>query len=191
MGSTELNFVEILPNFSQMRSLKLIGILLVFALILDFGPWMWVAIGLFTVFSATSDVAIDGYTIEMLNKDELGLANGIRIGLYRVAILTTGFLLILTDWFSWGATYFAGGVILMVCGWVCLMAPKEKAYQTRSERSLLAELKLILNYPFALALMFVLILMGVGLVDLKVNFSEGPRRRIPDRPSAAPRRCGP
>ena len=147
-------------------------ILLGFALILDLGPWAWVAIGLFTAFSATSDVAIDGYTIEMLDKNELGVANGIRIGMYRVAILATGFLLALTDWFSWSATYFAGGVILVTCGWVCLRAPKEQTYETRSEKSLSAEFKLILNYPFALALILVLILLVVGLVDLKMGFSK-------------------
>ena len=30
-------------------------VMLMFALLLDFGPWVWTAIALFTVFSATSD----------------------------------------------------------------------------------------------------------------------------------------
>ncbi len=151
----------------------LMGIILLgFAFILDLGPWAWVVIGLFTAFSATSDVAIDGYTIEMLDKNELGVANGIRIGMYRVAILATGFLLALTDWFSWSATYFAGGVILIVCGWVCLRAPQEQALSTRSKTSVAAEIKLILNYPFALALMLVLGLLVLGLLDLKIGFSK-------------------
>jgi len=41
----------------------------------------------FTVLSATNDIAIDGYTIEMLDRDEIGLANGVRIGFSRVGML--------------------------------------------------------------------------------------------------------
>ena len=66
-------------------------IMFVFAWHAEFGAWVWWAIGLFTLMSATNDIAIDGYTIEMLNKRELGLANGLRIGFYRVGMLASGF----------------------------------------------------------------------------------------------------
>ncbi|MCF8724560.1 PAT family beta-lactamase induction signal transducer AmpG [Nitrospina gracilis] len=148
------------------------GVMLVFAVLLDFGPWVWLAIGLFTIFSATSDVAIDAYTIEMLNKDELGLANGIRNGMYRVGMLASGFILVLADWMSWSATYLAGALILFACGTVCLLAPPEQAYKTRSERSLLGEFSLIARYPYALALLFIMVLMGFGLVDTKLDVSD-------------------
>ncbi|MCF8720473.1 MFS transporter [Nitrospina gracilis] len=149
------------------------GVMLVFAVLLDFGPWVWLAIGLFTIFSATSDVAIDAYTIEMLDKDELGLANGIRNGMYRVGMLASGFILVLADWLSWSATYLAGALILFACGTVCLLAPPELAYKTRSDRSLLGEFRLIARYPYALALLFVLALMGFGLVDTRLDVSDG------------------
>jgi PAT family beta-lactamase induction signal transducer AmpG len=61
-------------------------VLIFFAMQAGFGPLTWIAIGIFTALSATNDIAIDGYTIEFLAKEELGLANGIRIGLYRVGI---------------------------------------------------------------------------------------------------------
>ncbi|HEX6944792.1 MAG TPA: MFS transporter, partial [Casimicrobiaceae bacterium] len=66
--------------------------MLYFAVQSGFGPSVWIAIGVFTALSATNDVAVDGYTIEFLDKHELGLANGIRIGLYRVGMLTSGFV---------------------------------------------------------------------------------------------------
>ena len=81
--------------------LLMAGIMLIFAIHAEFGPWVWLAIGAFTVLSATNDIAIDGFTIEMLNKRELGLANGIRIAFYRVGMLASGFILILTDWLGW------------------------------------------------------------------------------------------
>lgn len=149
------------------------GIMLVFAVILDFGPWVWLAIGLFTLFSATSDIAIDAYTIEMLNKDELGLANGVRNGMYRVGMLASGLILVLADWLSWSATYLAGALILVACGIACLLAPPEQAYHTRSERSVKAEFRAIARYPNAFALLLVLVLMGAGLVDTQLKFSNG------------------
>lgn len=148
------------------------GVMLVFAVILDFGPWVWLAIGLFTIFSATSDIAIDGYTIEMLNKDELGLANGVRNGMYRVGMLASGLILVLADWLSWSATYLAGALILFSCGVLCLMAPKEQPYHTRSDRSVLAELRAIARYPNAIAWLMILVLIGVGLVDAQLKFSQ-------------------
>lgn len=148
-------------------------VLLGFAVILDFGPWVWVAIGLFTVFSATSDIAIDGYTIEMLDTNELGIANGIRIGMYRVGMLASGIILILSDYLSWSATYLAGTAILCLCGTVCLMAPQEKPYHTRSIHSVKAEWRLLVQHPYALALVYLFVLGAVGLVDWKLDFSEG------------------
>jgi PAT family beta-lactamase induction signal transducer AmpG len=148
-------------------------VLLAFAIILDFGPWVWVAIGLFTVFSATSDIAIDGYTIEMLEKNELGLANGVRNGMYRVGMLAAGVILILSDYLSWSATYLAGTVILCLCGIACLMAPKERPYHTRSVHSVKAEWILLARHPYALALVYLFLLGAVRLVDWKLDFSEG------------------
>ena len=72
--------------------------MLYFATLAGFGPMVWLAIGVFTALSATNDIAIDGYTIEYLGQDELGLANGIRIGLYRVGMLASGFVLMASEW---------------------------------------------------------------------------------------------
>ena len=40
------------------------GAMLYFAMQAGFGPSVWIAIGVFTLLSATNDIAIDGYTIE-------------------------------------------------------------------------------------------------------------------------------
>lgn len=90
-----------------------------------FGPWVWFAIGAFTALSATNDIAIDGYTIERLNKDELGLANGFRIGFYRVGMLAAGVLLWFSDVGGWTATYWLAAGIFVVISIACLLAPKE------------------------------------------------------------------
>ena len=77
------------------------GVLLAFSVQAGLGPWVWGAIALFTLLSSTNDIAIDGYTIEYLARDEMGLANGIRIGFYRVGMLATGAVLVIADHWSW------------------------------------------------------------------------------------------
>ncbi|GIZ52166.1 MFS transporter [Noviherbaspirillum aridicola] len=90
-----------------------------------FGPWVWFAIGAFTALSATNDIAIDGYTIEQLNKQELGLANGFRIGFYRVGMLAAGILLWFSDVAGWTATYGLASVLFFLIAATSLFAPKE------------------------------------------------------------------
>jgi PAT family beta-lactamase induction signal transducer AmpG len=102
------------------------AILLAFAAAAGFGPWMWAAIGFFTVLSATNDIAIDGYTIEILNRDEMGLANGIRIGFYRVGMLGAGAVLVLPDWVGWSNAFACAAVALALSAGAMLLAPREQ-----------------------------------------------------------------
>jgi len=64
--------------------------------------WFWVLLLAIVTFSATQDIAIDAYTIEVTSKQELGVANSVRIAGYRVSMFTAGGLLIWlagrTDW---------------------------------------------------------------------------------------------
>jgi PAT family beta-lactamase induction signal transducer AmpG len=92
-----------------------------------FGPAVWLAIALFTLLSATNDIAIDGYTIELLDRHEYGLANGVRIGLARVGILTAGVVLILSDYLGWPGAFTLAAAIIATFGVVCLFAPREVA----------------------------------------------------------------
>ena len=124
--------------------------MLYFATLAGFGPMVWLAIGVFTALSATNDIAIDGYTIEYLDQDELGLANGIRIGLYRVGMLASGFVLMASDWLGWpGAFALSAGVFFALAA-ACLFAPRERA-RTAPRGSVRAELAALARSPYALA----------------------------------------
>src|SRR5262249_26674425 len=70
------------------------SVMLAFAVGTGLPLWVWMGIAVFTLLSATNDIAIDGYTIELLDRHEMGLANGVRIGFYRVGMLTAGGILI-------------------------------------------------------------------------------------------------
>ncbi len=68
-------------------------------------PWIVGALALAIAFaSATQDIAIDAYAVDVLRPDEQAVAVGARIAVYRVAMLVAGGLAItLAGEFSWPA----------------------------------------------------------------------------------------
>jgi PAT family beta-lactamase induction signal transducer AmpG len=75
--------------------------------------WFWILLGILCLGSATQDLAIDAYTIDFLETQELGMANGIRSGSYRFGALAAGSgLLILSDWVGWRPAFVGVGVLL-------------------------------------------------------------------------------
>lgn len=111
-----------------------------------FGAWVWVAIGLFTVLSATNDIATDGYTIELLDRREYGLANGLRIGFYRVGMIFAGAVLMLSGWFGWPIAYGLGAVVFGCNAAMALTAPPEQA-RVAKPGTVGAEFRLLRDQP--------------------------------------------
>jgi PAT family beta-lactamase induction signal transducer AmpG len=69
------------------------------------------------VLSATLDIAIDGYTIRLLNDRELGPGNGVRVTAYRVALILAGGVLVrLAGVASWTAAFLASAGIMVALG---------------------------------------------------------------------------
>jgi len=124
-----------------------------------FGPWVWVAIGLFTVFSATNDIATDGYTIELLDRREYGMANGFRIGFYRVGMIFAGVVLIMSGWLGWGAAYVVGGAVFACNALMALFAPPEGA-RLSTPGTLATEFGLLRDQPLWIAAL-ALVLIGL------------------------------
>ncbi len=152
--------------------LLMAAVMVVFAIYGDFGPWVWFAIGIFTLLSATNDIAIDGYTIEMLNKREMGLANGLRIGFYRVGMLAAGFILILSDYIGWSGTYLsAAGLLLLLGGTILLKAPREKPWQRPAGIRLTTELRNLSRHPAAFGAVILFLLGTLWLIDRTTRWS--------------------
>jgi PAT family beta-lactamase induction signal transducer AmpG len=75
----------------------------------------WLALAGICLASATQDIAADAYTIDILEEKELGPANGIRSASYRVALITSGGVLVmLSDTLGWSLTFVAAAVIMVV-----------------------------------------------------------------------------
>jgi PAT family beta-lactamase induction signal transducer AmpG len=139
-------------------NLGMAAVMLAFAGDNGFGTWVWVAIGLFTMLSATNDIAADGYTIELLDKHEYGLANGFRIGFYRMGMLTAGAVLVVSGWYGWSMAYGLAAAVFMVNALVVLAAPREGARSGSAPGALREEIALLRQQPqFGVALGLVLL----------------------------------
>jgi PAT family beta-lactamase induction signal transducer AmpG len=76
---------------------------------------LWVLLLSLAFLSATQDIAIDAYTIELLDEPEMGPANGLRVTTYRIALVSAGGILVaLAGLIGW-RTAFVGAAILMGC----------------------------------------------------------------------------
>lgn len=75
--------------------------------------FFWLVLAGICLASATQDIAADAYTIDLLEEKELGPANGIRSASYRVALVTSGGILVMvSDWLGWFSTFIIAGIIM-------------------------------------------------------------------------------
>jgi PAT family beta-lactamase induction signal transducer AmpG len=97
------------------------------------------AIALFIAFcSASQDIAIDGYAVEVLEKHELGVAVGGRVALYRVAMLVAGAIAItLGQKIGWPAVFVALALLYVPLAGVVIASP-EPPLQIRPPETLRA-----------------------------------------------------
>ncbi len=86
---------------------------------------LWASIACLSIFSATQDIAVDAYSIELLKPSEMGLANGFRQAAYRVALVVAGGLFVaLGGWVGWELTYFTAAGILIMCSIISIRLPR-------------------------------------------------------------------
>ena len=86
-------------------------------------------IGLFAVavafFSATQDIALDAYAVEVLHKDEQGPVSGLRILFYRIGMLLAGaFAVSASEWLPWPLVFLATGAVFAAFTLLVLAAPE-------------------------------------------------------------------
>jgi PAT family beta-lactamase induction signal transducer AmpG len=88
------------------------------------GIGLWIVLVLMVLLSATQDVAIDAYTIQSTTTRELGVANSVRITLYRIAMLTAGGLLVwLAGRIGWPQSFSVGAGLLCGLALCALLLP--------------------------------------------------------------------
>ncbi len=131
---------------------------------------LWICLGMFSFFAATQDIAIDAYSIEMLDQEEMGVANGFRMATYRAALVTSGGLFI---WFSgkvgWTGTYFLAAAIMFVCALISWrLPPVEITRQLISLKAIAEPLTDLLARPHVIQVALFILLYKIG------DFALGP-----------------
>lgn len=115
-------------------------------------PLIWALILGIAVLSATQDIAIDAYSIELLEKRELGHGNGVRVTAYRVAlILAGGAVVAFAGSSGWGNAWWLAAGALLALGLLSPLAPaveRKAAVDTRTLGSVLADLGWAIGVPF-------------------------------------------
>jgi PAT family beta-lactamase induction signal transducer AmpG len=86
---------------------------------------LWVLLLFIALAGATQDIAIDAYTIDLVDQKEMGPANGVRQTAYRAAIITAGGLLIwLADWSGWPSAFLTAAAMLLMLAVISIFVPK-------------------------------------------------------------------
>jgi PAT family beta-lactamase induction signal transducer AmpG len=91
------------------------------------------------VLSASQDVVIDAYRVEILNDDEQAAGAAVAVFGYRLGMIAAGAgVLILAEYAGWRAAYFTMAALMGVGILTFLCSPEPGAAQTEKEKTLLA-----------------------------------------------------
>lgn len=121
----------------------------------------WLVLAGICLASATQDIAVDAYTIDLLEEKELGPANGIRSAAYRVALVTSGGLLVMmSDWIGWLGIFLLAGVIMfflaLLVGTLSIFHVSRKAINITFRAQYIYPLKILFQRSnFWLAIFFI------------------------------------
>src|SRR5262245_31630572 len=78
-----------------------------------------------TTLSATQDVAIDSYSVGLVDREEEGAANGVRASAYRIALVFAGGgTVLLAGILAWNVLFVLAAVVFAVLGFSVLAIPR-------------------------------------------------------------------
>jgi PAT family beta-lactamase induction signal transducer AmpG len=96
------------------------------------GLALWVLMFLFTVASATQDIAIDAYAVDLAAPGEEGAINGLRVTAARVALLLGGGgLITAAGWWGFPPLFYGVGILFWLLALVAWKSPRIPLDPTR------------------------------------------------------------
>jgi PAT family beta-lactamase induction signal transducer AmpG len=145
----------------------LIALFLVILMLMDPGSPslpLWICLVSLAFLAASQDIAIDAYTIGVLEKQEMGIANGVRISSYRVALLLAGGVFVaLGGWIGWRLAFSLAAFVLALCSLMSLSLPRAVVHGNPDrERPLLQPLRDLLQRPRARRVLLFILLYNLG-----------------------------
>jgi len=122
---------------------------------------LWLTFAALAVLSATQDIAIDAFSIEMLEKREMGPANGVRVTAYRVALIVAGGLLvILAGYTDWSVSFVVASALLFIAAGISSRA--RAAAHTASQHWIVEPVRDLLARPLIPGVLAFILLFKVG-----------------------------
>ncbi len=119
---------------------------------------MWGLLLLFTTASATQDVAIDAYAVDVSTPKTLGSINGTRVSAARVAMLVGGGgFLVLADYTGWNMLWVALAVIFFSLALLAWMSPRVQLDSSARRDAIRPVLSWIFRWRMVPVLLFVLL----------------------------------
>jgi PAT family beta-lactamase induction signal transducer AmpG len=119
---------------------------------------MWSLLLLFTTASATQDIAIDAYAVDVSTPKTIGSINGTRVSAARVALMVGGGgVVFLADYTSWANLWIAVAIaffLLAVAAWLSPRVPLEASERRHAIRPVLLW---VLRWEMVPVLLFVLL----------------------------------
>lgn len=112
------------------------------------GSAFWLLCIALVALSATQDVAIDAAVVETTTREELGVANSVRIAAYRVAMLAAGGVLLwVAGRAGWTPAFITAGAVLALLAVIAATSPTLRAIRPEAATggSLAAPIRALLS----------------------------------------------
>lgn len=119
---------------------------------------MWALLLLFTTASATQDIAIDAYAVDVSTPDTVGSINGRRVSAARVAMFVGGGgFLILADYTGWDILWVVLAVTFFALALVTWMSPRVPLDVSSRRDAIRPVLRWVFRWQMVPVLLFVLL----------------------------------
>ena len=111
--------------FACMLGIAAVLFALPFVNVADVGLIVLLLILGLTTFSATQDIAIDSYSVGLVDRAEEGAANGVRASAYRVALVAIGGgCVFLAGVLAWNSLFLLAALVFALLGFTALVIPR-------------------------------------------------------------------
>ena len=137
------------------------------------GSLVWGGLIVLAILAATQDIAIDAYTIELLDQEEMGPANGLRVSTYRVALIIAGGVFVgAAGLVGWQVAFLTAAVLLAILALISSHMPRiaqgpqrvpvTQSWSTALAHGFLTPLTSLWQRPGVIAVLLFVLLFKLG-----------------------------
>ena len=117
---------------------------------------LWGLLLLFTTASATQDIAIDAYAVDVATPQDVGSINGTRVSAGRVGLLASGGgMIFLAEFFEWNVLWIALAAIFFMLAAAAWMSPRVPLDESARRHSLAPVFGWLFRWEMAAVILFV------------------------------------